>query len=216
MATAPRTSLWTNSSGGAIQTDIWELAPGGQWMASVSPGPHPAGFDVVATGDFTGNGTSDILWQNTSTGVLDEWQLSNGQWAASVDLGAHPGSGWTVAGVGDFFGNGITDILWTNSTGGDVQTDIWELGSNGQWVASVQPGPHPGGFSVIGVGDFNADGTSDILWQNTSTGVVDEWTISNGQWAGSTNLGAHPGNFSLVGTGDFLGNGTSDVLWHQA
>jgi hypothetical protein len=90
------------------------------------------------------------------------------------------------------------------------------LGPGGNWIASVSPGPHPGGFSVVGVGDFNGDGTSDILWQNTSTGVVDEWTIKNGQWAGSTNLGAHPGNFSISGVGDFLGNGTSDVLWHQA
>jgi hypothetical protein len=82
-------------------------------------------------------------------------------------------------------------------------------------MASVQAS-HPGGFSVVGVGDFNGDGTSDILWQNTSTGQVDEWTMKNGQWAGSTNLGIHPGGFSLVGTGDFTGNGTSDVLWHHA
>ena len=34
----------------------------GKWMASVSPGTHPAGYQVVGVGDFTGNGTSDILW----------------------------------------------------------------------------------------------------------------------------------------------------------
>jgi hypothetical protein len=146
--------------------------------------------------------------------------MSNGQWAASVDLGAHPGSGWTVAGVGDFFGNGITDILWTNSTGGDVQTDIWELDSNGQWVASVQPGPHPGGFNVVGVGNVSGEGMSDILWQNTSTGDVEEWVIRHGQWFGTVDLGVHPGTgWTVAGIGNFLGafdNGTKDILWHQA
>ena len=160
--------LWTSSSGGQVQTDIWELGSNGQWTASVSPGSHPAGYEVAGVGDFTGNGTDDVLWYDPTTGDVDEWQLSNGKWAASVDLGSHPGSGWTVAGVGDFTGNGIDDVLWTNSSSGQVQTDIWELGSNGKWAASVSPGSHPAGYQAAGIGDFTGNGTSDILWQNSS------------------------------------------------
>ena len=205
--------LWTSvSSNGQVQTDIWELS-NGQWAASVSPGTHPAGYEVVGVGDFTGNGTSDILWYNPTTGDVDEWQIANGKWAASVDLGAHPGSGWQIAGVGDFTGNGTDDILWTNSSNGQVQTDIWEL-SNGHWAASVSPGTHPAGYQVVGVGDFTGNGTSDILWQNPTTGDVDEWQIANGKWAASVDLGAHPGAFQIVGIGDFTGHGTSDILWH--
>ncbi len=210
--------LWTSpNSDGSIATDIWELGSSGQWQASVSPGGHPAGYDVVGVGDFTGNGTSDILWQNPTTGDIDEWQIVKGQWAASVDLGSHPGSGWAIAGVGDFTGNGIDDILWTNSSGGQVQTDMWELGSNGQWAASVSPGAHPAGYQVVGVGDFTGNGTSDILWQNSTTGDVDEWLINNGQWAGSVDLGSHPGNFQIAGTGSFVNGNTttSDILWHS-
>src|SRR5208282_3115761 len=187
--------LWTSVSGnGQVQTDIWELS-NGQWAASVSPGIHPAGYDVAGIGDLTGNGTSDILWYDPTTANVDEWQLANGKWAASVDLGVHPGSGWQIAGIGDFFGNGTDDILWTNSSNGQVQTDIWELGSNGQWINSVSPGPHPAGYQVVGVGDFTGNGTSDILWQNPTTGNVDEWIIANGKWAASVDLGVHPGNF---------------------
>ena len=205
--------LWTSvSSNGQVQTDIWELS-NGQWAASVSPGTHPAGYEVVGVGDFTGNGTSDILWYNPTTGDVDEWQIANGKWAASVDLGAHPGSGWQIAGVGDFTGNGTDDILWTNSSNGQVQTDIWEL-SNGHWAASVSPGTHPAGYQVVGVGDFTGNGTSDILWQNPTTGDVDEWQIANGKWAASVDLGAHPGAFQIAGIGDFTGHGTSDILWH--
>ncbi len=206
--------LWTNTSGSSVQTDIWELASNGQWMASVSPGSHPAGYTVAGTGDWTGNGTDGILWYNASNGDTDEWQLANGQWSGSVDLGSHPGSGWTIAGVGDFFDNGRDDVLWTNASGGTVQTDIWELGSNGQWINSVSPGSHPAGYQVVGVGDFTGTGTSDILWYNASTGDTDEWLINNGQWASSIDLGTHPGSAQIAGVGDFNGAGNAGILWH--
>jgi len=206
--------LWTNSSVGAVQTDIWELS-NGQWSASVSPGTHPAGYEFAGAGNFTGNGTSDILWFNPTTGDVDEWKIAAGKWAGSVDLGAHPGAGWQIAGIGDFTGNGTSDILWTNSSGGQVQTDIWEL-QNGKWVASVSPGSHPAGYQVAAVGDFTGNGTSGIAWFNASTGDVDEWKISGGKWAGSVDLGLHtpsPG-WQIVGVGDVTGSGTSDLIWH--
>jgi hypothetical protein len=217
--------LWTGTnSNGTVATDIWELSSSGQWQASVSPGSHPAGYNVVGVGDFTGNGTSDILWQNPTTGDVDEWQLSNGQWSASVDLGSHPGAGWSIAGIGDFFGNGIDDILWTNSTSaanGETQVDIWELGSNGQWAASVTPGLglHPAGYQIAAIGNFTGNGTDGVLWYDPANGNVDEWVLNNngnGQWAESVDLGSHPGNFQIAGTGSFVnGNSTSDILWHQ-
>jgi hypothetical protein len=205
--------LWFNSGTG--QTDIWELS-NGKWAASVSPGTHPTGYGVAGVGDFTGNGTDGILWYNPTTGDTDEWLLNNGKWAASVDLGSHPGSGWQIAAVGDFFDTGRDDVLWTNSANGQVQTDIWELGSKGQWIASVSPGSHPAGYEVAGVGDFTGNGTDGILWYNPTTGDADEWRLTNGKWTASIDLGAHPGgNWQIAGVGDFTGNGTSDVLWHQ-
>ena len=45
---------------------------------------------AVAVGDFTGDGTSDILRQNPSNWDVDKWKISNGKWAGSIDLGSHP------------------------------------------------------------------------------------------------------------------------------
>jgi hypothetical protein len=70
---------------------------------------------VVGIGDFTGTGTDDILWENSATGDIDEWQIAGGKWAASVDLGAHPGN-TPVSGVGDFTGTGTSDILFHTSS----------------------------------------------------------------------------------------------------
>ncbi|MGA2944623.1 MAG: hypothetical protein ABSE50_21570, partial [Xanthobacteraceae bacterium] len=214
--------LWTSTNGnGTIATDIWELGSNGKWSASVSPGNHPAGYSVAGTGDWTGDGTDGILWHNASTGDTDEWQLSGGMWSASVDLGSHPanstdGNAYQIAGVGDFFDNGRDDVLWTSvNADGSVATDIWELNSSGQWMASVSPGNHPAGYSVVGVADFTGTGTSDILWQNSTTGAIDEWQIAGGNWAASVNLGTHPGNTPVSGVGDFTGTGTSDIFFHS-
>ena len=41
----------------------------------VTPNPGP-NFDAVGTGDFNGDGFSDILWQNTSTGQASIWEMN--------------------------------------------------------------------------------------------------------------------------------------------
>ena len=170
--------------------DEWLLADG-QWAASAQPGSIPSGYQIAGIGDLAVNGKSDVmsdvLVQNPTTGDIQEWLMANTAWAGTVDLGVHP-TDYRIAGIGDFFGNGIDDVLWTSAPSSvpspsqaPVQTDIWELNSSGQWRASVSPGSHPGGYNVVGVGDFTGNGTSDILWQNPTTGDVDEWQIANGR-----------------------------------
>jgi hypothetical protein len=170
-------------------------------------------FPAVAQNDFTGSGRSDIPWFNAATGDVDEWQITNGKWAKSVDIGSHPGSGWQITGTGDFNADGTSDLFWFNATNG--QTDIWEM-QNGQWSASVSPGAHPAGYQVAGVGDFTGSGTSDVLFYNATSGDADEWQIANGKWAASVDLGTHPGNgWQIAGVGDANGDGTSDVFWYN-
>jgi hypothetical protein len=137
--------------------------------------------------DFNGDGTSDILWRNSTTGDVGAWEISGGQasWAGFGN-GANP---WQVVGTGDFNHDGTSDILWRNSTTGDVGT--WEIsGGQASW-AGFGNGANP--WQVVGTGDFNHDGTSDILWRNSTTGDVGAWEISGGQasWAGFGN-GANP------------------------
>src|SRR5262249_10830669 len=81
------------------------------------------------------------------------------------------------------------------------------------WSATTDVGSHPAGYQSAGFGDFNADGTSDALWFNPTTGDLDLWKMSNGQWAGSQDIGTHPAGYTPAAIGDFSGDGTSDVLW---
>jgi hypothetical protein len=72
---------------------------------------------VVGTGDFNGDGKSDILWRDTN-GDVYIWLMNGFQLISSADLGNDP-LVWSIAGVGDCNGDGTNDILWRN-TGGDV------------------------------------------------------------------------------------------------
>jgi len=85
-----------------------------------------------------------------------------------------------------------------------------------QWQASADIGPHPAGYVPALLGDFNHDGTSDIIWYNAATRDVDLWKHANGQWVGSVDVGLHPAGWTSIASGDFNRDGTSDVLWFNA
>jgi hypothetical protein len=82
-------------------------------------------------------------------------------------------------------------------------------------VGGEQPvGSHSLGYQVAGIGDFNNDGTSDVVRYNSATRDVDEWLIKNGALSSSVDFGAYPDSGSqIAGVGDFNGDGSSDVLW---
>ena len=84
------------------------------------------------------------------------------------------------------------------------------------WMASIDIGSHPAGWLPSSTGDFNHDGSSDLLWYNGTNGDVEVWKLANGQWAGSVDIGKHPLGWTPAGSGDFNHDGTSDVLWYNA
>ena len=108
-------------------------------------------------------------------------------------VGANPGPSWHEIGTGDFNGDGHSDILWQNANG---QAAIWEMNGTHQLAGgSALVGPNPGpSWKAIGTGDYNGDGLSDILWQNTS-GQAAIWEMNGThQIAGGSQLvGPNPG-----------------------
>jgi len=113
-------------------------------------------------------------------------------------------------------------VLVSGPDGSDVLTNVEALRfSNGtiaapkftHWLASSDMGTHPAGYVPFRTGDFNNDGTTDILWYNASTNDVDLWKISNGHWAGSVDIGTHPAGYDLIARGDFNHDGNLDLLW---
>ena len=158
---------------------------------AVSPNPGPS-WKAIGSGDFNGDGHSDILWQNASTGQVAIWEMNGTSIIGGGTLGVNAGPSWKAVGTGDFNGDGLSDILFQNT--GNGQAAIWEMnGTNiiGGGAVSSVPG---NSWHTIGASDFNGDGFSDILWQNTS-GQAAIWEMNGTTQipGGSQILAANPG-----------------------
>ena len=68
---------------------------------------------------------------------------------------------------------------------------------------------------MAGIGDFNGDGTSDILWRNTVTGDNVVFLMNQNSVASTVDLGGVGTAWSVAGIGDYTGDGTSDILWRN-
>jgi hypothetical protein len=209
--------LWRNSGTG----EVYQWLMNGTTIASQgTPGTvaPSSGWVIQGVGDFNGDGKADILWRNSTTGDVYIWQMNGTTIASQGDLGiVSPSSGWNIVGVGDFNGDGKADILWQNSTSGEIY--IWlmngiSIASQGE-VGVVSPSS---GWVIQGVGDFDGNGTSDILWQNTTSGEVYIWlmngtTITN---QGSPFTLSPSSGWNIEGVGDYDGSGRAGILWRNS
>ena len=105
------------------------------------------------------------------------------------------------------------NILWQNANG---QASIWEM-SDTSLIGGGAVSPNPGSsWRAIGTRDFNNDGNSDILWQNTSTGQASIWEMSGNSLIGGGPVTPDPGTaWQAIGTGDFNDDGDSDILFQN-
>ena len=168
--------------------------------------PGGPSWQVVADGDFNGDGNDDFVVQN-SNGAPQIW-LMNGTTIASTVALPIPPSSWHIIATGDFNGDGHPDILWQNTNG---QPSIWEMNGT-SIISAVGLATPPASWRVIGTGDFNGDGNSDILWQN-SDGTPAIWEMNGTSVISAVALTAPPPQWKVVGTGDFNGDGHADILW---
>jgi hypothetical protein len=67
-------------------------------------------------------------------------------------------------------------------------------------------------FQVAGFGDFNADGTTDMMLRNKNTGQFEVYDIRNNAITSASNLGTVGLDFQVAGFGPFHGPGTSDMM----
>jgi hypothetical protein len=196
----------------------------GQWYVGVSNGSNaftnslwttwnPAVTWVdVQTGDFTGDGRTDIVGRDLKTGF---WWIgvnngvngfTNSLWGAW-----NPGVTWVDVRVGDFNHDGKADII-----GRVLETGQWWVAlSNGSgftnslwatWSTAVT-------WIDVQVGDFNGDGSADIAGRVLQSG---QWwvSLSGGATASSTSLWttwSTAVTWVDVQVGDFNGDGSEDI-----
>ncbi len=152
------------------------------------------------------SGTVFVAWQDGSSGNPNSTDADTRIEAQAFHAPPLPQE--------NFNGDLHSDILWQNANG---QASVWEMSGNtrtGGGPVSANPGP---AWRAIGPGDFNDDGFSDILFQNTTTGQASVWEMNGHTRIGGGPVSPNPGTaWKAIGTGDFDGDGHSDILWQNA
>jgi hypothetical protein len=186
---------------------------GNDGFVRASHAPPLANRTTLATGDFDGDGDTDVLLQAGAVawlGYLNENQLlPTGQYGPDQYIGAVPTQ--PVVGVGDFDGDGTDDVLWDGGT-------IWFSGRGERSASFLTTAPPEFGivnWSMKAVGDFTGSGRAEVLVRHLTTG---EWRVvrlRGTQWVDSRPFSAPSGTWKLETVADFDGDGAEEPLWRS-
>lgn len=180
--------------------------------------PIATGWKPVGAGDFTGDGNTDILLRNSITGENGFWTMNGTAITSYVQLDFVPANaGWDVIGVGDFTNDGKADVLWRNQVTGE--NGIW--GVNGAAVTSYTQldfVPVNTGWDAVGVGDFNGDRNTDILWRNRNTSENAYWEMNGTTYVAFRAIEpvSVASGWNVAGVGDFNRDSRADIIWRNS
>jgi hypothetical protein len=155
----------------------------------------------VELGDVNGDGHTDVMWWNPSSGELSSWLLNGAGTVISYQplsprCGVANGcaTGWEVVELADVNGDGNLDLVWYNPSSGQVSS--WLLNGagkiNGVQTLNQRCGASNGcsaSWTPIDAGDVNSDGHVDMMWGNPIGGGVSSWLLDgSGKVTGNQSL----------------------------
>ncbi len=218
--------LWRNTASGGGQNVVWYMDGISRTGAAYLPRLANIDWHIMGTGDFNGDGKTDILWRYTAD---DAGRGQNAVWfmdgITRTGVAALPrltSPDWEIAAAADFNGDGKPDILWRCTTAGGTQGQnvVWTMNGTTRTGAAYLPKLSNLNWRIVGAADFNGDGGTDILWRYTaddaSAGLNVVWYMNGMARTGVAMLPRLSDlDWKIADTADFNGDGKTDILWRN-
>lgn len=162
-------------------------------------------------GDFTGNGWSDLLGRQTTSGLVIRYS-GNGYGFGPTQTIASEWTGFNaITRFGDFDGDGLEDLLAREASTGFLYLYRW---TGSAFAPRQQMGA---GWNtmreITAVGDLNGDGFNDLVAVETATGNLFFYPGNGSGLPSRTKFNAGWNTVDeLVGAGDFDRDGHVDLF----
>lgn len=137
-------------------------------------------WQIRGAGDIDGDGKTDLVWQNQTTGQISAWLMNGTQLRDGRLLtpSVVPDTAWQIVGVADFNADGRADLLWQNQQNGLLS--VWFMNGtsriDGVWLSPNQVSDT--NWKIQAIGDLNNDGSPDLIWRQQSSGFIAAWLMS--------------------------------------
>lgn len=133
--------LWMNPGSGELY--IWFMRPAGGFAGYGGPGGEFLGgyvedvaharivlgatpWRIAGSGDISGDGKGDLVWQNDTTGEIVTWYMDGVVATAGVNfLPSAVNSSWRIRAVADYNRDQHVDLVWQHVGTGDLYT--WSM-----------------------------------------------------------------------------------------
>jgi hypothetical protein len=161
--------------------------------------------------DVTGDGTSDVIWYNSSTFGVTGMNANGLTLGSTYVIDAQTSADWKVLGFGDLNGDGKADLVWYNTATGEVYGLLQNGGttlSEGRIYLEADLNWKP-----EHIADLDGDGRSDLVWKNQTTGQIYVMPLNGLSVLGGQIVYTEPNlSWKIVATGDLNGDGRADLL----
>ena len=177
--------------------------------------PPPA--VTLKADDLNGDARADIVMTITQSGhgaygATGAWLIQSDQTAAWGDLSTR-NDGWEIFGMGATAAGKATNDVYLKSS--DNVIGAWTTDATGKVAGWETVGQFDANTQVLGLGDFNGDGQTDLLLRNTNGAVGCYFT--SGDKLGWNYFQSLGDEWTVAAVGDLNGDGRDDVvLKHDA
>jgi len=169
----------------------------------------PEGYELVACPDLNGDGSGDLLFHESSTGLLHGWLRNGLLITMENEIGELP-DGFDFATFGSFNGDAIDDLLLRNSSTGDLK--LWIMSATGELFREIDVDVPDANWVPLQV-DVDGDGRPDLVLRQPGSGELVSLAVT---LTGAVTVTPWPdaaSDYTLCAGGDLDGDGAIDMLW---